>query len=121
KKFITNNFQILKDGSMMLSVQDYKPEGSGVGIPGGKMLGALAGVSGSKSGDNYDRVYKGMYLLHFSPEGNLVRNYTVQLDQKNKKGFFNNSPMTADNFPATGYLIESKDGKSVNWIMEMVK
>ncbi len=121
KKFITNNFQILKDGSMMLSVQDYKPEGSGVGIPGGKMLGTLAGVSGSKSGDNYDRVYKGMYLLHFSPEGNLVRNYTVQLDQKNKKGFFNNSPMTADNFPATGYLIESKDGKSVNWIMEMVK
>jgi hypothetical protein len=45
----------------------------------------------------------------------------VQLDQKNKKGFFNNSPMTADNFPAVGYLIESKDGKSVNWIMEIVK
>ena len=62
-----------------------------------------------------------MYLLHFSPDGNLVRNYTVQLDQKNKKGFFNNSPMTADNFPAVGYLIESKDGKSVNWIMEIVK
>ena len=29
--------------------------------------------------------------------------------------------MTADNFPAVGYLIESKDGKSVNWIMEIVK
>lgn len=121
KKFITNNFQILKDGSMMLSVQDYKPEGKGIGLPGGKMLGALAGISTSKSGDSYNRIYKGMYLLHFSPDGNLVRNYTVQLDQKNKKGFFNNSPMTADNFPATGYLIESKDGKSVNWIMEMVK
>ena len=121
KKFITNNFQILKDGSMMLSVQDYKPEGKGIGLPGGKMLGALAGVSTTRSGDNYNRIYKGMYLLHFSPDGNLVRNYTVQLDQKNKKGFFNNSPMTADNFPAVGYLIESKDGKSVNWIMEIVK
>lgn len=121
KKFITNNFQILRDGSMMLSVQDYKPEGKGIGLPGGKMLGALAGVSTSTSGDSYSRIYKGMYLLHFSPDGNLVRNYTVQLDQKNKKGFFNNSPMTADNFPATGYLIESKDGKSVNWIMEIVK
>lgn len=121
KKFITNNFQILRDGSMMLSVQDYKPEGKGIGLTGGKMLGALAGVSTSTSGDSYSRIYKGMYLLHFSPDGNLVRNYTVQLDQKNKKGFFNNSPMTADNFPATGYLIESKDGKSVNWIMEIVK
>ena len=121
KKFVTNNFQILKDGSMMLSVQDYKPEGKGIGLPGGKMLGALAGVSTSRSGDSYDRIYKGMYLLHFSPEGSLVRNYTVQLDQKNKRGFFNNSPMTADNFPAIGYLIESKDGKSVNWVMEIVK
>lgn len=121
KKFVTNNFQILKDGSMMLSVQDYKPEGKGIGLPGGKMLEALAGVSSSSSGDSYNRIYKGMYLLHFSPDGSLVRNYTVQLDQKNKKGFFNNSPMTADNFPATSYLIESKDGKSVNWIMEMVK
>ncbi len=120
KKFITNNFQILRDGSMMLSVQDYKTEGKGIGLPGGKMLGALAGVSTSTSGDSYSRIYKGMYLLHFSPDGNLVRNYTVQLDQKNKKGFFNNSPMTADNFPATGYLIESKDGKSVNWV-EIVK
>ena len=118
KKFITNNFQILKDGSMMLSVQDYKPNGGGIG--GNKLLGALTGISTSRSG-GYDRVYKGMYLLHFSPDGNLVRNYTVQLDQKNKKGFFNNSPMTADNFPAVGYLIESKDGKSVNWIMEIVK
>lgn len=121
KKFVTNNFQLLKDGSMMLSVQDYKPEGKGIGLPGGKMMGALAGVSSSKSGDSYNRIYKGMYLLHFSPDGSLVRNYTVQLDQKNKRGFFNNSPMTADNFPATGYLIESKDGKSVNWIMEIVK
>ena len=29
--------------------------------------------------------------------------------------------MTADNFPATSYIIESKDGKSLNWVMEMVK
>jgi hypothetical protein len=66
KKFITNNFQILKDGSMMLSVQDYKPNGGGIG--GNKLLGALTGISTSRSG-GYDRVYKGMYLLHFSPDG----------------------------------------------------
>lgn len=121
KKFVTRNFQLLNDGSMMLVVQDYKPEGKGIGLPGGKLLGALAGVSTSRSGDSYDRIYKGLYMLHFSPDGNLIRNYTVQLDQKNKKGFFNNSPMTADNFPATSYIIESADGKSVNWIMEIVK
>ncbi len=118
KKFITNNFQILRDGSMVLSLQDYKPNGGGIG--GNKLLGALTGL-GTSGGSSYDRVYKGMYMLHFSPEGNLIRNYTVLLDQKNKKGFFNNSPMTADNFPATSYIIESKDGKSISWIMEMVK
>ncbi len=118
KKFVTNNFQILKDGSMVLCLQDYKPNGGGIG--GNKLLGALTGTGGG-GGSSYDRIYKGMYMLHFSPEGNLIRNYTVQLDQKNKKGFFNNSPMTADNFPATSYIIESKDGKSINWIMEMVK
>lgn len=62
-----------------------------------------------------------MYTLHFNPDGTLQRNYTVLLDQKNKKGFFNNSPMTADNFPATSYIVESKDGKTIKWIMEMVK
>ncbi len=118
KKFVTNNFQILKDGSMILCVQDYKPNGGGIG--GNKLLGALTGVSTSRSG-GYDRIYKGMYMLHFNPNGELIRNYTVQLDQKNKKGFFNNSPMTADNFPATSYIVESKDGKSINWIMEIVK
>lgn len=51
----------------------------------------------------------------------LVRNYTVALDQKNKKGFMNKSPMTADNFPAGSYVIESKDGKSVNWVMRWSK
>ena len=117
KKFTANNFQILKDGSFVLCLQDFKPSSGGIG--GNKLLGALTGVS--RSGSSYDRVYKGMYMLHFSPEGSLVRNYTVLLDQKNKKGFFNNSPMTADNFPATSYVIESKDGKSINWIMEMVK
>lgn len=121
KKFVTNNFQILRDGSMILCVQDYKPEGGGIGLPGGKMLGALAGISSSRSGDSYNRLYKGMYMLHFNPDGTLQRNYTVLLDQKNKKGFFNNSPMTADNFPATSYIVESKDGKTIKWIMEMVK
>jgi len=119
KKFKTNNFQILNDGSMLLSFQDFKKNNNRGG--GNKFLNTLAGVQTSSSGKKYDRVYEGLYMLHFSPEGQLNKNYTVLLDQKNKKGFFNNSPMTADNFPAISYIIQSKDGKSVNWIMEMVK
>ena len=119
KKFKTNNFQILNDGSMLLSFQDFKKNNSRGG--GNKFLNTLAGVQTSSSGKSYDRIYQGLYMLHFSPDGHLNKNYTVLLDQKNKKGFFNNSPMTADNFSATSYIIQSKDGKSVNWIMEMVK
>ena len=92
KQFITNNFQVLQDGSLILNVQDKKKN-----------------------------LYKGVYLMHFSPEGKLIRNYSVQLDQKNKKGFFNNSPLTADEFPSVSFVSESKDGKSVMWMMEMVK
>lgn len=119
KKFKTNNFQILNDGSMLLSFQDFKKNNSRGG--GNKFLNTLVGVQTSSSGKKYDRVYQGLYMLHFSPTGELNKNYTVLLDQKNKKGFFNNSPMTADNFPAISYIIQSKDGKSINWIMEMVK
>lgn len=119
KKFKTNNFQILNDGSMVLSFQDFKKNSGGVG--GNKMLNTLAGIRTSSSGPKYERIYQGLYMLHLNPDGSLKKNYTVLLDQKNKKGFFNNSPMTADNFPATSYVIESKDGKSVNWVMEMVK
>lgn len=119
KKFITDNSQILSDGTMMLALQDYKDTKAGGG--GNKLLGAIAGVSTSTSGPAYTKVYEGMYLLQFSKDGKLVRNYTVALDQKNKKGFMNKSPMTADNFPAGSYVIESKDGKSVNWVMKMVK
>ena len=117
KKFKTNNFQVLKDGSMVLSFQDFK-KNSGNG--GGKFLNKMAGVK-SSGGSKYTRVYEGMYMLHFSPEGQLKTNYTVLLDQSSKQGFFNTSPMTADNFPASSYILESKDGKSINWIMEMVK
>lgn len=119
KKFMTNNFQILNDGSMVLSFQDFKPNNNNGHQ--NKFLGTLTGTQTSYSGSSYNRIYQGLYMLHFNPEGKLNKNYTVLLDQKNKKGFFNSSPMTADNFPATSYIIESKDGKSINWIMEMVK
>ena len=51
---------------MMLSVQDYKPNGGGIG--GNKLLGALTGISTSRSG-GYDRVYKGMYFFIFLRTG----------------------------------------------------
>jgi len=122
KKFITDNFQVLSNGMMMLALQDYKDtKAGGGGLGGNKLLGAMTGISTSTSGPAYTKVYQGMYLLQFSPSGNLVRNYTVNLDQKNKKGFLNNSPMTADNFPASSYVYESKDGKTIKWVMDMVK
>ncbi|WP_027377276.1 hypothetical protein [Kaistella palustris] len=120
RKFKTNNFQILNDGSMLLSFQDFK-KNSGPSLGTGKFLNTLAGVSTSSTGPKYERVYQGLYMLHFAPDGKLKKNYTVLLDQKNRKGFFNTSPMTADNFEATSYVLQSKDGNSVNWIIEMVK
>jgi hypothetical protein len=50
-----------------------------------------------------------------------LHNFTVEIDQKNKKGFFNNSPLTADMFQTKSSVYETADGKNVNWIMSIVK
>lgn len=120
KKFITTHFQVLKNGDMMLALQDFKNvDGSGGG--GNKLLGALTGVSTSRSGGGYDRVYKEVFLLHFNSQGNLIADYAVEIDQKNKRNFLNTSPMAANNFPAYSSFFESADGKSIKWVMEIVK
>ena len=65
KLFTVSNVNFLSDKSIVLSIQDFKK---------------------SKS-DYRPYVYKGMYLLHFTPKGELIKNYTVEIDQKGKKGF----------------------------------
>jgi hypothetical protein len=98
-KFEVNNMQFLKDGSMLLSIQDFK-------------------IAKSKGESN--KIYKGMYLMHFNSTGQLQHNYTVNVEQRSKKGFFNHSPLTADMYPATSYVYETDNG-SLKWIMHIVK
>ncbi len=95
KKFYVSNLQYLSNGQIVMSIQDFKVNKKG-------------------------RFYEGMFLMHFDDKGKLIKNYTVKLDQKNKKGFFNNSPMTSDMFPANSYVYETPTG-SVNWVMHIVK
>ncbi len=94
--FTVRNVDFLSDNSIVLSIQDFKK---------------------SKKGN----IYKGMYLLHFTEKGELIKNYTVTVDQKNKKGFFNNSPLTADMMPTKSAVYESADKTKLNWIMNIVK
>ncbi|MFZ4522887.1 MAG: hypothetical protein ACOYNC_14355 [Bacteroidales bacterium] len=99
KMFTVSNVDFLSDKSIALSIQDFKK---------------------SKS-DYRPYIYKGMYLLHFTPQGELIQNYTVSIDQKGKKGFFNNSPLTSDMIPTSSALYESNDKTKVNWILHIVK
>jgi hypothetical protein len=96
-KFEVNNMQFVKDGSMLLSIQDFK----------------------RVKKDN-KKIYKGMYLMHFTSTGQLVHNYTVNVEQRSKKGFFNNSPLTADMYPATSFVYEAENG-TLKWVMHIVK
>ncbi len=95
-KFTVSNVSFLKDNSVVLSFQDFKTNKAG-------------------------NIYKGMYMLHFDEMGSLVKNYTVTLDQKNKKGFFNNSPLTSDMVPARSYVYQTDDSGKLNWVMHIVK
>lgn len=97
-KFEVNNMQFVKDGSMLLSIQDFK----------------------RTKGKSHSKIYKGMYLMHFSSGGQLIHNYTVNIEQRSKKGFFNNSPLTSDMVPATSFVYETESGK-LKWVMHIVK
>jgi hypothetical protein len=99
KMFTVSNVDFLSDKSIALSIQDFKK---------------------SKS-DYRPYIYKGMYLLHFTPKGELITNYTVEIEQKSKKGFFNNSPLTSDMIPTTSTVYESADKTKLNWILHIVK
>jgi hypothetical protein len=100
-KFSVNNLQFLKDGSMLLSIQDFK-----------KIK--------SKKNTASDKIYKGMYLMHFNNIGQLLHNYTVNIDQRSKRGFFNKSPLTADMYPATSFVYQLESGQ-LKWVMHIVK
>jgi hypothetical protein len=45
----------------------------------------------------------------------------VSVDQKNRKGFFNHSPLTADMIPTMSSVYESADKTKLNWILNICK
>jgi len=99
KMFTVSNIDFLSDNSILLSIQDFK-----------------------KSKSEYrPYIYKGVYLLHFTQQGELIKNYTVNIEQKNKKGFFNNSPLTSDMVPSISSVYESADKTKLNWVIQIVK
>jgi len=42
-------------------------------------------------------------------------------DQKNKKGFFNHSPLTSDMIPASSFVYENADKTKLHWTLHIVK
>ncbi|HEX7414155.1 MAG TPA: hypothetical protein VF411_08920 [Bacteroidia bacterium] len=98
KKFVINGISFTSSGDIFISGQDFK----------------------KKKKDN-DRIFKGIYMFQFEPNGNLKKNYGVFIDQKKKSGFFNKSPLTSDMIPTSNYIYESGDGKSLYWLMRSAK
>lgn len=95
-KFQVSNVNYLNDNSLVLSFQDFKTTSKG-------------------------NIYKGMFMLHFAESGDLIKNYTINLEQKGKKGFFNNSPLTSDMVPARSYVYQTANPNKLNWILHIVK
>mgnify|MGYP006366516239 CR=1 FL=1 len=72
KRFQTYSINITSKGDIMINGQDFKVGKSIIG----------------NSGSDGARLYQGVYLFQFDPQGNLKHNYGVQLDQKERAGFF---------------------------------
>ena len=96
KKFEINGINISSSGDIFVSGQDF---------------------TNSKKG----RIYKGVYMFQFEPNGNLKKNYGVKLDQSKKSSFFNKSPLTSDMYIAHNSVRESIDKKSLYWLIKDVK
>ena len=96
KKFEINGINITSSGDIFVSGQDF---------------------TNSKKG----RIYKGVYMFQFEPNGNLKKNYGVKLDQSKKSSFFNKSPLTSDMYIAQNTVRESIDKKSLYWLIKDVK
>jgi hypothetical protein len=96
KKFVVNGISFTSSGNIFISGQDFT----------------------TKDGA---RIFKGIYMFQFSPDGKLVKNYGVMVDQKRKKGFFNDSPLTSDMIMASNYIHESGDGKTLYWLLRSAK
>ncbi|MCO5231964.1 MAG: hypothetical protein M9958_12510 [Chitinophagales bacterium] len=106
KKFTTFGIYFTSDGDILINGQDFK-------LTKNKPFG-LGQSAGTK-------LYKGVYLFQFDNAGNLKHNYGVFIDQKKTAGFFNQSPMTSDMFPASGFMTESEDKSKLYWMLNICR
>jgi len=96
KKFVVNGISFTSSGDIFISGQDFVKK------------------------DN-DRIFKGIYMFQFEPNGTLKKNYGVFVDQKKKKGFFNDANLTSDMVIASNYIYESADKQSLYWLLKSAK
>ncbi|MEZ5002273.1 MAG: hypothetical protein R2730_04480 [Chitinophagales bacterium] len=101
KRFQTYSINIVSNGDIMINGQDFKVGKSVIG----------------SSGSDGARLYRGVYLFQFDEQGNLKHNYGIQLDQKERAGFFNKSPLTSDMFSAESTIYESPDKTKAYWFL----
>lgn len=101
KRFQTYSINIVSNGDIMINGQDFKVGKSIIG----------------SSGSDGARLYRGVYLFQFDQQGNLKHNYGIQLEQKERAGFFNKSPLTSDMFGAESTIYESPDKTKAYWFL----
>lgn len=93
-RFFIDETKMLSDGSIIVTGQDF----------------------------NKEKVYKESYLFKFAPDGKLVANYGVNIDQKGKSNFFTkDATLTPDKVPVTNITIESQDNSKIYWFMYKAK
>ncbi|MES2512969.1 MAG: hypothetical protein V4580_02450 [Bacteroidota bacterium] len=96
KKFVVTGISFTSSGNIFISGQDFVKK------------------------DN-QKIYKGIYMFQFEPNGNLKKNYGVFVDQNKKKGMFSGSKLTSDMIVANNSIFESGDGNKLYWLLRSAK
>lgn len=96
KRFITTNAKVSSSNNLFIGGQDFKLD----------QLGKNKGTP----------LYKGMFLLQFDNQGKFLRNFGVELERKKYLGQFSRG-LTPDMYPASSMFIESKDKKTLYWMI----
>lgn len=100
KRFLTTDLSVTSDNNMFISGQDYSID----------KLGKNQGT----------KLYKGLFLLQYDGQGNFMRNYGVEVDQKKYMGMFSRG-LTPNMYPVSSNIIESGDKKQLYWMMVICK
>ncbi len=100
KRFLTTDLSVTSDNNMFISGQDFTID---------------------KFGKNKGtKLYKGLFLLQYDGQGNFLRNYGVEVDQKKYLGMFSRG-LTPNMYPVSSTIIESGNKKQLYWMMTICK